>query len=433
MGGKAVLFKYLTVGVLIAHCIIGSKCDAFRDDKGSSQCDDPIIIGILQPVSVFRPVLEGLSFAAYLAVEHINEAGGITQREGDQMTNRCLDLRIKDTMGSEVVGVEKIMEFNDEGINILIGPAYSSVMLGGVADYAIENNILLISASATSAGVSDLDDKGLIWRTIPSDKLQGQVAAEYMYTNMGVREVAVIHTSESYASGLASVFSEVFASKPDTTIVRTVEIPFEDCESYDYTEHLRQLFENEPGVIFLLTRSANCTAKITNDIAYGQLDAYGPTYFAAEGAADDLLVNGNTSVLERFRGIAPASDESDPNYVQGKQMYADRFGFEPNQFALATYDALTLIALGMEKTGTTNPTAVASVLRDISGQGGTTINVNQFAKAKEILSGGGEIDYDGVTGEIAFDEYGDPSNAVYNIWKIENNEYVVEDTVYWQN
>ncbi|MCP4098287.1 MAG: hypothetical protein GY748_18810, partial [Planctomycetaceae bacterium] len=52
--------------------------------------------------------------------------------------------------------------------------------------------------------------------------------------------------------------------------------------------------------------------------------------------------------------------------------------------------------------------------------GDVTININRFSDGISQLDAGNSINYDGASGKIEFNADGDPGQAWYQIWKIEN-------------
>ena len=55
-----------------------------------------------------------------------------------------------------------------------------SGVTGAIAsNVAVPNGVVMISPSATSPGLTTLDDKGLFFRTAPSDARGGQILAEH--------------------------------------------------------------------------------------------------------------------------------------------------------------------------------------------------------------------------------------------------------------
>ncbi len=65
---------------------------------------------------------------------------------------------------------------DDVQVPAILGPAFSGVAINTAKQITIPSKVLLVSASATSPLITDLDDDGLVWRTCPSDALQSDPA-----------------------------------------------------------------------------------------------------------------------------------------------------------------------------------------------------------------------------------------------------------------
>ena len=63
----------------------------------------------------------------------------------------------------------------------------------------------MISPSATSPGLTTLDDKGFFFRTAPSDARGGQILAD-ITKDRRINSVAITYTNNDYGKGLADVY-----------------------------------------------------------------------------------------------------------------------------------------------------------------------------------------------------------------------------------
>ena len=118
------------------------------------------------------------SNAARLAIDKINAAGGVG--------GKTLELIAEDserTVDKAIAGYEKLV-YSDNVVAI-IGPVFTSPALA-VAQRAMEDEIVMISPSATHKDVTaqarnNADGKNYVFRTVPSDALQAEVASYYFY------------------------------------------------------------------------------------------------------------------------------------------------------------------------------------------------------------------------------------------------------------
>ena len=102
----------------------------------------------------------------------------------------------------------------DSTIVGLIGSACSDEAVGGIKTIT-EAGLTTISPSNTRPALT-AEDRDATYagyaRTAHNDNLQGKVAAEYAYNQMGIRKAATIHDGSGYAEALADVFAKEFTA-----------------------------------------------------------------------------------------------------------------------------------------------------------------------------------------------------------------------------
>ncbi len=422
--------SYLLTRALVLVLLTLSACDMPNEvDLGEIEYNNPLKIGVLLPVSNERSAEESAYFATILAAEEINRAGGVLGRD--------IEIVFRDDAGIPDYGVEQAQKMHAEGIEFIVGPSWSSVTLAVAQRVTIPNGMLLVSHAATHPSITNLNDNNLVWRIAPSDVIQAKIGADYVYNVLNKRTVGIIYSSALYTVGLAEAFKASFEEiAGPNSVLSFVSFPeLQDWSTYDFTPHLIELFADRPEVIYLASYTID-GAKITNDIFYGHyLNAlYKPQFFSNDGPFGfDFIFNGHPDILNGMLGTQPTGDRADLNYLRFQNNYNQRFGFDPESFAEHIYDAVYLIAFSISKSGQATPQAAAAQLRQVSGGEpgiqGTVINVNEYARARTILEGGGDINYNGASGLIDFDENGDPGSGTYIIWKIQNKNYVVEETI----
>src|SRR4029077_16820250 len=145
----------------------------------------PISIGSVLPLSGDAahwgiPARTG----AELAVHEIKAAGGIRAR--------CLAVVVEDAGCSPDDGVSAfntIMASAKPPVAVL-GAVCSSVTLA-LAPLVESRKVVLISPASTSPKLTGAGD--FIFRVVPSGSVRGQVFAEYLYRDRGLRKLAVLY------------------------------------------------------------------------------------------------------------------------------------------------------------------------------------------------------------------------------------------------
>ncbi len=417
-----------SIYIIIASLIFSSlHCSKLEVDLNEIEYNDPIEIGFLSAFSRSRAKLESRFRAAQLAAEEINAAGGINGRD-------IKLIRIDDAGSADVATIE-VQKMHEQGNDIIIGSGWSSVTLG-IAETVVNNNMLMVSYSATNGQITNLDDNDLIWRTCPSDALQGKVAADYSYNTLGKRTVAFVCLDNVWATGMANSFKTTFEAYGGTSVAFEIypELREDEMNLYDFTSVLDIVFANKPDIVYLASFSTD-GAKLTNDIALGNYITadYNPIIFTGDGLKNqDIISNGHPNVTEGMIGTVSAIDLTDANNIKFDNAYTAKWGYEHPSLSDQTYDAVYSVAYAILKANSTVPSEIAAQLRNVTnydGVGETVINVNEWSKALSVINGGGDIDYNGASGLIELDENGDPGSSTYNIWTIRDGEFVVLSTV----
>ena len=154
----------------------GSDSDSGSDEKSDSgskaaaKGDGTLTIGTLLPQTGDLAFLGPPEFAGVqAAVNEINEAGGVDGKEIVKVDSDSGD-GTPDIAGASV---DKLLAQNAD---VIVGAASSNVSRS-VIDKITGAGVVQFSPANTAAGFDEYPDKGLYFRTAPSDVLQGKVVA----------------------------------------------------------------------------------------------------------------------------------------------------------------------------------------------------------------------------------------------------------------
>jgi ABC-type branched-subunit amino acid transport system substrate-binding protein len=162
--------------------------------QGTRAGDGTLTIGSILPQTGSLAFLGPPEFAAFdLAIKDINAAGGVLGKpvvgikgdSGDATTDTA-----SKTVDSQL----------SQNVDAIIGAASSGVSLT-VIDKITGAGVVQFSPANTSKKLSTYDDKGLYFRTAPSDIVQGAVLAGVIQAD-GVDTVGVIARNDAYGTGL---------------------------------------------------------------------------------------------------------------------------------------------------------------------------------------------------------------------------------------
>jgi branched-chain amino acid transport system substrate-binding protein len=116
-----------------------------------------------------------------------------------------------------------------------------------------------------------------------------------------------------------------------------------------------------------------------------------------------------------IEGTAPAAPLN-PDYNASSALfntaYQAAYGTTPNVFDPHSYDATFVLAMAFQKSQSldTNSTAFKAALREVANPPGVAIRPGQWAEALENITNGADIDYQGASGSVNFDSFGEVSS-----------------------
>ncbi len=355
----------------------------------------PIKVGVLMgftgPVESLTP---DMAASAGLALGEINASGlflGGRQIEAIRGDSTCADAAAATAAAERLVG---------DGVTAILGAACSGATGAVVTNVAVPNGVLTLSPSATSPGLSEIDDRGLFFRTAPSDARQGEVLAELTMAR-GIDEVAVTYTNNDYGQGLADTFARAFKALGGTV---TVSVAHEDGKA-DYAAEVSTLAASgasELLVIGYVDQGGRQIIQTALDL--GAFDRF----ILPDGMIGDTLLADLGDDLEGFFGSVPGSDGDAAVAFDALAATAGITGNGP--FRGESYDAAALIALAMQSAGSAERGDIAEHMARVANAPGTPIEVGDLALGLRILSEGGDIDYVGVS-NVEFDVDGNASGT----------------------
>ena len=334
-----------------------------------------------------------------LAVKEINEADA-----GIQIELTAEDEGDTDTKAYET----SITKLQGAGVTAMIGAAASGVSRL-ILDGNVNAGVLQISASNTGPDFTDWDDKGLYFRTAPSDLLQGEVLGNLIAED-NRKTLGIIYQNDAYGTGLDAAIKETFEAAGGE-VVAEASFNVGDAQFDAQVETIKA--ENPDAVAI---------------VSFDQFKTIGPLLVNAGISADKFyMVDGNLSdygdemqvPLEGAQGTK-AGPVLEDDFVERLQAYWTGEGnAEVKDFTYAgeAYDAAILVALASLAAGSTEGADIASKMQEVSGGSGDGEKCTSFEECAKIINDGGTADYDGYSGEVTFDENGDPQGATIGIYK----------------
>jgi branched-chain amino acid transport system substrate-binding protein len=359
-------------------------------------------IGTLLPATGSLAYLGPPEFAGVdLAVAEIDAAGGVL---GQPVVNEYGDSGDTETD----IASQTVDSHLAKGVQAIIGAASSGVTFT-VIDKITSNGVLQISPANTAPSLTDYPDNGLYFRTAPSDALQGAVQASNAIDN-GFTSGATIARKDPYGEGLQNAFIADFEAGGGTI---TTALTY-DPTAASFEAEVAEIAAGNPE--FVQVVGFDESTKLIQEMIKQGVGPQDVQIYLADGnlsttAFKDFPKDTMTGVI----GTVPTGDPSvDVEAFNGKLLEQDP---ELTDFAYGAqaYDATILVALAAEYAGCADGTAMAAAMPMIANADAGGEACGTYADCLAIIQAGGQPDYNGVTGPLDFNEYGDPKSATIDV------------------
>jgi len=304
-----------------------------------------------------------------LAVEEINDAGGVAGKELKILyeDGQC------DAKGATSAAQKLI---NVDGVRIIIGGLCSGETLGA-APIAEENKVILFSAGSGSPDITTAGD--YIFRNFPSDATSGSKVAEAAVDNKDTK-IAILAEQTDYAQAVKNVFKDKFEDLGGKVVVDESYL----SESSDYRTQLTKIKNAKPLGIYIVSQTPAKYGLVLKQMAELGVDA--PIYTNEFAAAEDILgVYGDE--IEGAIFAEPAFDENAQKSKELLEKIKDKHGelsgaLPPVYFATA-YDAVYILVEAIEECGE-DTSCIKAELYGVSNRLGTagTLSIDKNGDAE---------------------------------------------------
>lgn len=328
--------------------------------------------------------------AVELAVKDINAAGG--------HKGKPVEL-LETPTGDPSAQARKLA---DGKADVVIGPTDSGNAPDAI-DVLSRAGIALISPANTSSGLSSYASGGYYFRTAAADIAQAPVLVK-LAKDTGAKSLAVIHQEGSYGKAVSDA---VAAVAEDSGLGTPVVAEFAPGDAADAAGKVRDAAA-DAVVVIAREGSQGALAELKNAGIPGE------KLLLSDGAFDQYESGLANGTLEGARAVLPGlfpTAEFQDRLLSVDQDLVDL------TFAAESYDAAILAALAAEAREDDAGKSIAAGLIAISGgaagTGAERKVCTSFAECHELLVSGSEVDYDGQSGPVAFDDNGDITSASY--------------------
>ena len=369
-----------TLALVLVALIAMFSVFANGGSESTSASSDTYTIGFIGPLTGDNANY-GIrcSNAARLAIDEINAAGGIDGKQLALIAENSLG-----TVDGAIAAYEKLVY--SDNVCAIIGPVFTSPALA-VAQRCYEDGIVMISPSATHKDVTAVGD--YVYRTVPSDSLQSEVAAHYFYEVLGYRNIACLYAMNDYSQGLATGVEEIF-----TELGGTVSA-METCMvgDKDFRTQLGVIANTDAEAIYI----PNYTVEDAQILEQAYQLGMDLPFLSSDGFSDPEIYNLAGDFTDGVIYVGPAQAEASTLLADFQEAYSAAYnGDMPDSFATNAYDATYILAQAIDRAGSADRDLINQEVKatdDFSGANG----IINFAANGDMVASQGVYEVDGTT------------------------------------
>ncbi|WP_242525650.1 branched-chain amino acid ABC transporter substrate-binding protein [Phycicoccus jejuensis] len=399
----AVGASLLVASLALSGCGTRGGDDGGSDTGSGSGSTKTAKIGVIAPLSGDLAALgKGIEHSVDLAIKQANESNAIPGWK--------LELAAEDDQATPDVGKNAATKLaSDKDVVGVVGTLNSSVAQS-VQPVLSTANITMVSPANTNPSLTQGADFATApkrtyqnyFRTCTTDSIQGPFAARYLFEKAGIKEVATVHDKKTYGQGLVDAFSKEFTKLGGTIVAAETINP--DDDKYDAV--VSKIKPSNPKAVYYGGEfpqagpfSQQMKAAGLNVPLMGGDGIYSGEFIKLAGstATGDLAtsVGAPTDQLESAKAFVEA-------YNAGG--YAEPY----EAYGAYAYDAANAII-----------NALKTSLKDAD---------SAEAARQATVQAMSSVSFDGVTGKVAFDEYGDTTSKVLTVYAVKDGAWAPVNT-----
>ncbi|KRE41629.1 branched-chain amino acid ABC transporter substrate-binding protein [Knoellia sp. Soil729] len=394
----------MTMGAsLLVASIALAGCGSRGDNSGDTNSGDTggnakvAKIGVIAPLSGDLSALgKGIQHSVELAVKQAND--------NKTIPGWTLEVEAVDDEGKADVGKNGATKLaGDDKVVGVVGNLNSSVSQQTQPVFSAAN-IVQISPANTGPSLTRGADPSAparpyktYFRTCTTDIAQGGFAAQFLI-DQGIKTVATIHDKKTYGQGLVKYFTDAYKAAGGKVVAAETINPDES----NYAPVVSKVAPSKPGAVYYGGEYPQ-GGPLSKQMKAGGLNV---PLMGGDGIFDPKFIElaGSTSNGD----LATSVGEPTENSEAGKKFLADyetaKYSEPSAAYGGYSYDAANAIIEALKVS-----------LKDAK---------DAKSARQPTVDAVGKVSFDGVTGKVSFDEYGDTLVKVITGYKVEGGKWV---------
>ena len=320
-------------------------------------------IGFIGPLENHPEAAQGKRMlnGASLAIDEANAAGGYGGKPFKLMLHN--DSAIWGASSNEVVK----MVYDDQVWAIFGSISGDTTHIA--LRVALRAEVPIVNSAATDPTIPETI---IPWyfTDLQDDRVQGYTLARHIYTDLGLKRVAILRINDRYGRFGVGKFKDASRRLGHPIVIEQKFMPYDT----DYSRQLRVINDSRVDAVVLWTDVPKAAAILKQMRAMGMTQRV----FGSHRTLDDELITLAGGDAEGFEAVYPYDpNSSDPAWRGFVTRYEARYQEKPDHFAALAYDQMEILLQAICRAGLNR-----AVIRD------------------SLYS---TVTYKGVTGEMTFD------------------------------
>jgi ABC-type branched-subunit amino acid transport system substrate-binding protein len=404
------------------HCILGTSAECTRIIMPSGDPENYVFIGSILPTSPpYDNIGPPLEKAIELAVADFNTAQGLPGGR------KIVWVSCNDSGRSDDAQRAADHLINTVGAPAIIGPLFSAAFIDVNSNLATPAGVFTITPAASAPTISQLQDNGLAWRTIPSDVYQGNAIVDRV-KDLGVAKVSILVKNDAYGTGLFEEMAQQLTAHLGNENFYFAN--YKDPASFDPAFDANQISSEFAQVITAALNPSDglpdaellilCGTTESLSLAGGYLGALQMAGAPPSSYPRLLFSHGGVPDLPQFIEQSPALvdlvEGTSPNifHPANQDVYTLRYnlrygGQDPITISTTIYDAALVVLFAMSTVPPEESITGNKIAQGMSKLVDKTAEIVSFGDSdfisagRNMLSNGESVDLLGVSGDLDFD------------------------------
>jgi len=404
-------------GALLALVLLVGGLAACGGDSKAEAPEKVVTIGVVAPLEEGDTEFGlGIRNSVQMAVDQANRTG--------VLPGWTIKVEAVDDSSTPDVGKKNAEKLVDDPSVVGVVGTYNSGVAAVVAPELEKAGIAMASPGNTNPSLTVGPDPAApqrqydnYFRMIATDAQQGGFLARYARQDAKYSKAAIVTLDRAVGVGFADDFRKAFEAEGGTVTSYT-KVPE---GATDYTEYARQAGTGGPDVIFFASEYQQAAllknAAIAQGITLPMMGGDGmqsAQYIAEVGQAAQGDIASSVG----------APTPSQPNGAAFLDAYtAGGYEQAPSNFGPYAYDAAAGM-LEVLRNAVAGKTRVDAGVRKAVIDGLQSLKTAPVAELERTMNGGAGFANGAVTGELGFDAYGDTTNRVLTVYRVQAGEWV---------